>query len=122
MRTKVCGPVIQGDKRGQELGFPTANVEVEHTQAPDPGVYAGFALVNQVTYLAAIHIGPRPTFNDQTHTVEAHILDFSQDIYGMDICLILEQKLRDVEKFDTIEALQAAITQDCNAVRKTLSL
>lgn len=120
---KICGTVISGDGRGKELGFPTANIKPEKIEEkPSPGVYAGRAIVNNITYRAAIHIGPRPTFEDATPTIEAHILDFTEDIYGESICITLDDKLRDVEKFDTIQALQAAIESDCQSVRERISL
>ena len=120
---KLCGIVISGNGRGAALGFPTANLAVEKgSDVPSPGVYAGLAIVDTKTYRAAIHIGPRPTFDDATPTVEAHILDFDATIYGQSICIDIREKLRDIEKFDTIQALQAAIEFDCDKVRERISL
>lgn len=120
---KLCGTVIAGDGRGATLGFPTANLSIEKAEhIPPPGVYAGRVIVADVAYKAAVHIGPRPTFNDATPTVEAHILDFSANIYDQTVCLTIAEKLRDIEKFDTIEALQAAIESDCQKVRALVHL
>lgn len=118
---KVCGTVIRGHGRGATLGFPTANIKVDNDQnIPEAGVYAGFAYIGGDSHLAAIHIGPRPTFAEHDPTVEAHVLDFSQDLYGQSMCLDILHKLRDVEKFDTIEALKTAIKQDCATTRQLL--
>jgi riboflavin kinase / FMN adenylyltransferase len=120
---KLCGTVISGDGRGRGLGFPTANLDIQKgVDIPAPGVYAGQAIVGETPYKAAIHIGPRPTFADATSTVEAHILDFSADIYNQTICLVIIHKLRDIEKFDTIEALQTAIEADCRTTRSMIEL
>ncbi|MBI1834067.1 MAG: riboflavin kinase [Candidatus Andersenbacteria bacterium] len=116
---QLCGTVIRGEGRGKDLGFPTANIETSDS-IPDSGVYAGIATIGTEQYLAAIHIGPRPTFDDLRPTLEAHLLDFSKDLYGKEVCIDIRQKLRGVKKFDTIEALRQAIENDCAAVRKLL--
>lgn len=110
---KICGTVIRGNGRGKQLGFPTANISPASTPDIETGVYAGVALVESKKYAAAIHIGPRPTFNDTAQTIEVHILDFSRDIYDDSICISVDKKIRDIEKFDTIEALKCAIARDC---------
>lgn len=121
---KLYGTVIHGQGRGADLGFPTANLKLETGQAiPETGVYAGLAQLADEPNprLAAIHIGPRPTFQEQDATVEAHLLDFSGDLYGKSMCLDIRAKLRDVEKFDSIEALQQAIAHDCEQTRELLN-
>lgn len=121
---KICGTVIPGDGRGRQLGFPTANLAPARGQKPlAPGVYAGFATGAGLRkpYPSAIHVGPRPTFPGSAPTIEAHLLDFSGDLYGQELCLEITKKLRDIQKFDTIEALQKAIADDCASVRELFS-
>lgn len=157
---KIYGTVIRGQGRGADLGFPTANLQLEGGQsAPAGGVYAGFAIVasrvaslggppgtpsseakpsdaiargkagetgpateqqGRLHHLAAIHIGPRPTFEEADPSVEAHLLDFSGDLYGKMLCLDIRHKLRDVKKFDTLEMLRNAIKLDCERTRDLL--
>ena len=120
---RVSGTVIRGDGRGRLLGFPTANISPESVHELEAGVYAGYATTedNRI-HLAAIHIGPRPTFEGAKPTTEAHLLDFDEMIYDTNLTLDIKHKLRDIEKFDTIEALQEAIQNDCTKVRSTLTL
>lgn len=118
---KLCGTVIRGRGRGASLGFPTANLRLDtNYNLPDSGVYAGFAHIAKNQYLAAIHIGPKPTFAEDDSTIEAHVLDFSENLYGKKVCLTIRHKLRNVEKFDTLKALRDAIKDDCKRTRELL--
>lgn len=112
----IGGIVTRGSNRGRALGFPTANVALAsgHTQ-PAPGIYAAWARLGTDALLpAAVHIGPRPTFEDATPTVEVHLINFpDRDLYGQSLAIQLVAKLRDVAAFPTVDALREAIAADC---------
>jgi riboflavin kinase / FMN adenylyltransferase len=110
----LCGPVIPGRRLGRKFGFPTANIDVRELTVPPGGVYAAQARVGTEWRRAAVNIGHRPTIqagDPQIH-VEAHLLDFDQDIVGQDLELTLLKKLREETKFPSTEALRAQIAQD----------
>ena len=114
------GTVVHGDGRGRELGFATANLEAApHSAFPATGVYAGRAHVEGGTWPAAISVGYNPTFSDdrQKVRVEAHLLDFDRDIYGAPIRIDLTHRLRDEERYDSIDELVTQVHRDIHAVR-----
>ena len=119
----VHGTVVQGQKRGRELGFPTANLQVDSNLIiPSDGIYATWAHLESGSYMAATSIGLRPTFDDgENRTIEAFLLDFSEDLYGQSLRLEFVQRLRGEEKYDTIEALMAQIDKDVQDTRAALS-
>ncbi|MFH1650546.1 MAG: bifunctional riboflavin kinase/FAD synthetase [Chloroflexota bacterium] len=107
------GTVVSGTHRGQQLGFPTANLKLNHEQAlPTDGVYAGWAYVNDKRYPAMANIGKNPTFNGRVRTAEVHLLDFHGDLYGSELKVDLVKYLRGEKKFDTAEELKQQITDD----------
>ncbi|QPC81565.1 bifunctional riboflavin kinase/FAD synthetase [Phototrophicus methaneseepsis] len=117
----VQGKVVQGDQRGRTIGFPTANLDVWSQQiVPAYGVYACWARFNGETHMAVTNIGVRPTFNGENATVEAHLLGFDKDIYGVDVELSFEKRLRGEMKFNGIDALVAQIQQDAVSARTYL--
>ncbi len=103
----ISGFVVDGQKQGRKIGFPTANMLiVDEYVIPGEGVYAGIVSVKGESYKSLISIGHNPTFNhSQKLSVETHILDFNDDIYGEHIKQSFQLKLRDQIKFDSIEAL-----------------
>lgn len=110
---RVVGRVVHGEKRGRLVGFPTANLAVwEQQLLPKNGVYAGWAEVNGMVYMAVTNVGVRPTFGGEEVRVEPHLLDFSGDLYDATIALTFEARLRDERKFDSIDALKAQLAQD----------
>lgn len=112
------GRVVVGDKRGRTLGFPTANLEVwEELLLPGNGVYATRAWVDGQPYGAATNVGIRPTVDGTQLRIEAHLLDFSGDIYGADMRLDFLERVRPELRFDGLDALKAQISQDVAAVR-----
>ncbi|MBQ9987663.1 MAG: riboflavin biosynthesis protein RibF [Erysipelotrichales bacterium] len=113
------GKVIHGRKKGREIGFPTANIQLEGNYiVPKVGVYLGKIQVHNYTYITVISFGYNPTFNHQDHvSIEAHILDFQEKIYDESITLEIYQYIRNEQKFETIQQLQQAITQDCIIAR-----
>lgn len=121
---EVRGVVEKGDKRGRELGFPTANVAVpKEILLPADGVYAGWYQRPDGSVLpAAINLGRRPTFYDDASEslLEAYLLDFSGDLYGEAARVRFVDRLRDELRFDTVDALVSQMHADVDAVRATL--
>lgn len=118
----VSGEVIHGEARGRKIGFPTANIAVpESLVIPANGVYAGWGILGDERFMAVTNIGMRPTFDGQSVTVEAHLLDFDRDIYGQNLTFTFETRLRSEMKFSGIDALIAQIADDSAAGRAYLS-
>jgi len=109
----VTSEVITGDQRGREMGFPTANLKMDYqTLLPNDGIYATWAVIDGVRYPSATSIGIRPTFNLTERLVEAHLIDFNQDIYGKQLGVEFVSKLRDQEKFSGMDELIEKMNQD----------
>jgi riboflavin kinase/FMN adenylyltransferase len=119
---EVQGEVVDGMKRGaSKLGFPTANLRLEGTLLPKPGVYAVWAELDGETFQAVANVGDNPTFGDTGLTLEAHILDFNRSIYGQRLSLQFVQRLRSERKFESLEALKARIADDVRLGRVILA-
>jgi len=116
----LSGQVVAGDKRGRELGFPTANICTAKELLPAPGVYAVLVRWNNRDYPAVVNIGCRPTFGQGPFQLEAHLLDFNQDLYGQDLRLYFFQRLRGEEGFVDVSHLIAAIHRDIELARQAL--
>jgi riboflavin kinase / FMN adenylyltransferase len=121
---EVRGVVGEGDKRGRELGFPTANVEVpEEICLPRDGIYAGWYLrPDGRRHPCAINLGRRPTFyDDQPYSLlEAHLLDFDDDLYGEPAKVRFAARLRDEIRYDSVSELVGQISLDCEQARQVL--
>lgn len=119
---EISGFVVDGQKIGRTLGFPTANLKIEDEYViPKTGVYAGYVKVLDQTFKSIVNIGHNPTINTQEQLmVETHILDFNQEIYGEVIHQGFTKRLRDELKFDTLEALIEAMENDEKEARKIL--
>jgi riboflavin kinase / FMN adenylyltransferase len=118
---RVSGKVGRGDQRGRRLGIPTANLDVwEQIVVPKTGVYACQAQFNGQSYLAVTNVGQRPTIQggDATIRIEAHLLDFTTDIYDQTLQLDFMQRLRDEQRFPSLDALVAQIHSDIAAARR----
>jgi riboflavin kinase/FMN adenylyltransferase len=122
---EVRGRVVDGDHRGRDLGFPTANVAVPARGCiPADGIYAGtFRAADGRERPAAISLGRRPTFYQQAEVslLEAYVLDFDGDLYGQDAKVRFVARLRGEERFETVEALVEQIGRDVEATRRILS-
>ncbi|GBF39154.1 bifunctional riboflavin kinase/FAD synthetase [Leptospira johnsonii] len=117
----VTGTVVQGHQRGRTIGFPTANVQpLPELILPGVGVYAGRTEVEGKTYPSMINIGNNPTFGDQSVTLESHIFDFSDDIYGKKVNVIFAKKIREEIKFPGVDALISQLKKDETLSRKIL--
>lgn len=115
----LVGKIVEGDHLGRKIGFPTANLDVTGLILPPQGVYAAHAELSGKTFRAAVNIGFRPTvksFTPQLH-VEAHLLDFSGELYGEEIELTFVEKLRDEQKFPSLDALKEQIAKDVSEAR-----
>ena len=118
----LAGTVVTGDRRGRQLGFPTANVAVNPAMAlPTDGIYATWALVDGARRPSATSIGVRPTFGLSERLVEVYILDFDGDLYGRELEVRFVDKLRDQEAFASLDALVAQINQDVANTRLALA-
>jgi len=121
---EVRGLVSPGDRRGRELGFPTANVAVPgDILLPADGIYAGWLVRADGTVLpTAINLGRRPTFYEQAHAslLEAHVLDFDGDLYGERVAVRFVARLHGEVTYPSVEALIAGIAADCDEVRGIL--
>jgi len=109
----VDGRVVEGQKRGRTIGFPTANLRTDNELVPPHGVYATMLTVDGIVHASITNIGVRPTFEQTTETtIETHVLGYAGDLYGRDVRLGFVQRLRDERRFEDIDALKAQIEAD----------
>ena len=110
----IEGPVVKGDGKGREIGFPTANIDTKNLILPPNGVYASYTKFNGKTHKSLLNIGVRPTIikPNPSIQVEAHILKFNENIYDQVIDIELIEKLRNEMKFESIEELKKQISCD----------
>ncbi len=118
----LSGQVVGGARRGRRLGFPTANLEVRAERAvPANGVYIVFARLGEERYAGVANVGVRPSFDSGQRTVEVHLFDFDQDIYGCDLVVEFVARLRDERRFEKVEELVAQIRRDKEAAQHILN-
>ena len=117
------GTVIHGDKRGREIGYPTANMELGSYIRPRFGIYAvtGKVLATGQELLGAANLGVRPTFEPPKELLEPYFFDFSGDLYGQEVEVSFHHFLRPEAKFDSLDALVEQMQQDCLAARELLA-
>jgi riboflavin kinase/FMN adenylyltransferase len=109
----LTGRVTSGVGRGAELGFPTANLELDAKQAlPPDGVYATWAYIDDQAYQAMTNIGRRPTFGGDGRTIETYILNYQGNLYGREIRIDIVERLRGEKRFDSVEELKKQIAED----------
>jgi riboflavin kinase/FMN adenylyltransferase len=115
----VFGTVVKGDRRGSQLGFPTANLELHHAVRPPGGVYAAEVPLDGKLYRAVVNIGTRPTFRENgAEVIEAHLLDYKGgDLYGRSLEVRFLARVRAEQKFDGPESLKKQIAADITAAR-----
>lgn len=121
---EMRGTVIKGDQRGRELGYPTANMNMDETIHPAYGVYAAMVQIEGEDEWrgAATNIGIRPMFEVPTAQVESFIFDFDDEIYGKTIRVRPVERLRSEAKFNSLDDLIAQMDKDCAKARKVLGL
>lgn len=114
-RYTISGRVVKGEGRGKDLGFPTANIDVDHADKiiPGNGIYAAAVIFKDKTvYYGMLNIGYNPTFNGKTKTIEMNIFDFKKDIYDEIVTLEFYEKIREEKKFDSALSLIDQIKKD----------
>lgn len=112
----ISGTVVHGRQVGRSIGFPTANIETSHDKLLPSGVYGGYINYHNQRYNCIVNIGNAPTFNFDKPVVEAHIIDFANNLYGTYITVYITQFLREIKKFNSDKALQAQLAQDAKKV------
>ena len=118
----IRGEVVHGDKRGRELGYPTANIELGDYLRPRYGIYAVRArLDDRRTVDGVANLGIRPSFDPPKELLEPYFFDFEGDLYGRTIEVELISYLRGEAKFDSLDALKAQMAADCETARRLLS-
>ena len=110
----LTGIVVEGERRGRHLGFPTANLAWEQEQLPAMGVYVTRVRSSHIenAWMGLTNVGEKPTFQGRTLTIETHLPEFSGDLYGARLELAFLHRLRGEQRFDGIESLQAQIAKD----------
>jgi riboflavin kinase / FMN adenylyltransferase len=117
----IRGEVIHGDARGRTIGFPTANILLGAHLEPARGVYAVTARLEDGTEVKGVaNIGQRPTVGGTQSRLEAHLFDFSGDLYGKELTVSLRSFIREEQKFSSFEALKAQIVQDAAQAARLL--
>ena len=116
----IKGTVVSGDKRGREIGFPTANLEVNDFLQINFGVYAVKVEIDGMSYNGVSNYGIRPTFDGEKLLLETYLFDFSKDIYGKDIVVSFIEFIRKEKKFDGIDLLKEQIALDSKKAIKIL--
>ena len=116
------GTVIEGDKRGRTIGFPTANLAPAEEMIPASGVYAPRVALGDGRWFDSVtNVGTRPTFDGKRRLIETHVFDFAGDLYGQTLRVEMVARLRDEQKFDGIDALIAQIEADAVRARERLA-
>lgn len=110
----ITGRVVIGDRLGRELGYPTANIEIENKNklVPADGIYAVTVLHGQKVYKGMLYIGIRPTVNGSKRNIEVNIFDFNNDVYGESLTVSFHHHIRGDEKFNDLEELKQQLHRD----------
>jgi len=114
----IRGEVVRGAGRGRTLGFPTANVKTDRPLGLPVGVYVCRATIRSSHHRAVVNVGVRPTFGENELAVEAHVIDFSGDLYNERVVLTFLRRLREERKFPSVDALRQQIALDVAAARR----
>jgi riboflavin kinase/FMN adenylyltransferase len=119
----IKGRVVEGDKRGRLLGFPTANLEVPADKLlPKPGVFAGSVRVGKHVYKAMIYIGHKPTFGGKKTVVEAFLIDFEGDLYHKPLTVFVQHFIRGEKRFEGKNALVKQLNEDLDTTKKIMKI
>ncbi len=114
------GTVVEGEKRGRTIGFPTANVDLPEQKALPIGVFAAWAETPQGRFGAMANVGPRPSFPEALPSLEVNLFDFDGDLYGETVTVSFEKRLRGQIKFEGLEPLKARLGDDRRRARAAL--
>ncbi|MEM8797271.1 MAG: bifunctional riboflavin kinase/FAD synthetase [Pseudomonadota bacterium] len=120
-RYSVTGEIIHGEKRGRDLGYPTANMALQPQSELRHGIYAVRMRIDGALHDGVASFGRRPTFDNGAPLLETFVFDYSGDLYGKTVDVVFEKFLRGEEKFDSIEALIAQMDRDSANARKALA-
>jgi riboflavin kinase / FMN adenylyltransferase len=120
----LAGTVVRGAGQGRRLGFPTANIEVASSDKliPHEGIYAVRANLRDRTVDGVLHLGPRPTFAGLPPSIELHLFDFDENLYGHRVRIEFVARIRDIAHFDSVPALVRAMEADCQRARDLLAV
>lgn len=118
---RLLGQVIRGAGRGRQLGYPTANLQVDRLLIPGEGIYAGRAWRGDQFWPAAISLGANPTFGEREQKIEAFLIGFEGNLYDQVLELEFLARLREVRRFSEVEELLAQIAQDISATQQILT-
>lgn len=120
---QITNQVVQGDRRGADLGYPTLNLRPPPKKVvPTTGVYACFARIGEQVHEAAVNVGVRPTFGGGELLIEAHLLDFDRIVYGEPVTIEFVAYLRPEVEFDEVGSLIEQMGEDVRKTRRVLSL
>jgi riboflavin kinase/FMN adenylyltransferase len=119
----ISGVVVHGNHLGRTLGYPTANIELNENamRLPANGVYAVMVELRNQLFRGMANIGIRPTIDGTSLTLEVHLIDFSGDLYGQKLKLLFFNRIRDEQRFDTLDDLVRQIHRDKTKALKLLS-
>lgn len=117
---RLRGQVSKGSERGRLIGFPTANLSHIVTLLPHDGVYGAIAHFEGGPRIAAVNLGPNPTFGEHRRKLEAHLLDFDGNLYGQPIEIEFVRRIRDTREFNGPDELQQQLNEDIAAIRSTV--
>ena len=117
----ISGKIMHGEKRGSKIGFPTANIKLEPNILLG-GVYAVSTFIGNKKYYAVANIGYKPTFNGEQYLFEAHIFNFSGNLYGQRLEFNIASKIRDTKKFSGIEELKSNINRDIESTKNIFKI
>ncbi|MEG1663366.1 MAG: riboflavin kinase, partial [Clostridia bacterium] len=112
------GTIIHGSNRGNVIGYPTANLSChEDCLQLASGVYATKIIIDGSIYDSLTNVGKKPTFNDESYSIETHIFDYSRDIYGKEVVLKFYMRIRDVVKFNSVPVMIKQLESDKNTAQ-----
>jgi riboflavin kinase/FMN adenylyltransferase len=114
----LAGTVVSGDKRGRQLGFPTANISARTVVVPLDGIYATIIEIEGKPWLSVSSVGVNPTFGDGSRSVESFVFDFDHNLYGASVRLSFVKRIREERKFASVDALIDRMNQDMVAARE----
>lgn len=115
---RLRGMVTHGMARGSKIGFPTANVDAVDTILPAAGVYAGLGYIDGEPWPAAVNLGPNPTFGEDALKLEVHLIGWQDPLYGQPLEVDFLRRLRDIQRFDGVDALIAQLGDDVASARQ----
>ncbi len=117
----ALGRVVEGDRRGRTIGYPTANLEVPEGKVLPPGVFAVTVTLDGRLLHGMANVGPRPSFPDAPPALEVNLFDFNEDIYGRELAVRFKARLRGQVKFGSLDELKSQLAADAGAARLALN-